>query len=330
MAGEARQLWQQGEALMPGLTEAMHPAFARSTVSGHARGVGHHVVLKPRPDLFVETNEELVTDDGKVLKGIQNFAANSVTSIPDNLGCVEVVGVGDLVDNVKPGEIVLLDFFDCDQGFQIANSDHYVALDHVFRAKFHPETGTMEPLAGYVLTKRNSDRMKIALNGTDRVEVPDYILTDGIPSGWDSDGVPLLHSVYEEVVAVGPPPTESKTRPLHRLERELLDMLLEQHMVPENVSEYDEYGAEMAQAIERYIRWRRAPRAIDLKPGDLVPFCTEFRVKLRVRGQFLSLVPQDQCLGVIDDAAILDAAIRAGKAGKLVVNRGGPTIELHR
>jgi hypothetical protein len=283
--------------------------------SERARGVGRNVVLRPRDDLFVQTNDQLVTDDGKTLDGIQVFCANTVTSIPDNIGCCEVISVGAEVQTVKSGDIAFIDFFDVDQGFQIANTDHFVAKDHVFRARFDPATGEVEPLAGYALTRRAPERMKVALTGTDRIEVPPYLLTDGIPSGFDSDGVPVLHTVYEEVVAVGPPAVESKTRPLHRLERAVLDMLTKS--AGEWV-EYDSVSAEEAETVNAYLRWRRAPRALDLSPGDLVPFCTQFGTKLRVRGQFLTLVAQDALLCVIDDRGILEEAIRAGKAGQIV------------
>lgn len=282
--------------------------------SERARGVGHNVVLRPRDDLFVQTNDQLVTDSGQVLDGIQVFCANSVTSIPDNIGCCEVISVGAEVQTVKPGDIAFIDFFDVDQGFQIANSDHFVAKDHVFRARFDPATGEVEPLAGYALTRRAPERMKVALTGTDRIEVPPYLLTDGIPSGFDSDGVPVLHTVYEEVVSVGPPAVESKTRPLHRLERAVLDLLARY----DELVEYDSIDADEADAINAYLRWRHAPRALDLSPGDLVPFCTQFGTKLRVRGQFLTLVAQDALLCVIDDRALLEEAIRAGKAGQIV------------
>lgn len=273
-------------------------------------GVGHHVVIKAREDLFVQTSDKLVCDDGTELEGIQLFCENDVTSIPDNMGCVEVVSVGSLVTNVKPGETYLIDFSDVAQGFQLANKDHYVALDRVFRCRFHPGAGTVEPLAGYALTKRAPDRMKVALTGTDRVEVPAYILTDGIPSGFDSDGKPMLYTIYEEVVSVGPPEVESGTRPLHRVERELLDSIYRDDAVD-------------LDKLQAYLRWRAAPRALDVKEGDLVPFCTVMGTKLRVRGQFLTLVPQSECLCVIDDRTILEEAIRAGKAGRIVLACAG-------
>lgn len=309
MVGNA-QAWAQGEALLPGITKALHPAYDRARVSGsHTSGVGHHVVMKPRDDLFKETSDKLVCDDGKVLEGIQIFNENSVTSIPDNVGCVEVVSVGAQVQNVRPGEVCFIDFSDIAQGFQLANADHFVAPDHVFRCRFHPDTGTVEPLAGYAITQRAPDRMKVALTGTDRLEVPPHLLTEGIPSGFDSDGETMLRTIYEEVVTVGPPEIESLRRPMHRVERELLESI------------HSDDVLDMAK-LETYLRWRAAPREVDLEPGDLVPFCTVFATKLRVRGQFLSLVPQRELLCVIDDRAILDTAIRAGKAGKLVLAHG--------
>jgi len=293
------------------------------------RGVGHNVVLKAREDLFVQTNDKLICDDGKELSGIQLFCENEVTSIPDNMGCCEVVSVGALVTNVKPGEVYFIDFSDVAQGFQLANKDHYVAPDHVFRCRFHPETGTAEPLAGYVLTKRAPERMQIALFGTDRVDVLPSWLTEGIPSGWDSDGDVLTRTIYEEVVAVGPAEVENAARTMHKTERALLAAVTLEFAGRSSATgklfeaeELDVMHMPLCQAINAYLRWRRAPRDTGLKPGDLVPFITTLATKFRVRGQFLSLVPMQDLGCVIDDRAILDDAIRAGRAGKLVLAHG--------
>jgi hypothetical protein len=318
---------------MAGEAHGIAPEVLQSWISrgvDYTQGVGHHVVIRAREDLFVQTSDKLVCDDGRELPAIQLFSENSVTSIPDNMGCCEVVSVGSLVTNVKPGEIYFIDFSDVAQGFQLANKDHYVALDKMFRCRFDPVSGEATPCAGYVLTKRAPERMKVALTGTDRIEVPQHLLTEGIPSGCDSDGEVLLRTIYEEVVSVGPPEAESHSRPLHRVERALLDAVMFEfrgHSVATGKSheaeELDVLHMPLALAINAYLRWRRAPRALDLQPGDLVPFCTIMGTKLRVRGQFLTLVPQSECLCVIDDRAILEEAIRAGKAGRIVLARVG-------
>ena len=284
----------------------------------YAKGYGTNVVVKARDDLFEESSEKIICDDGTELDGIQIFNANSVTSIPDNIGCCEVVGVGSDVQNVKIGDIVFVDFCDVRQGFVLDTasstdqSERYIIPDECMKAKFDPSTGQVEPLAGFLLTKRVPDRFKVALNGTDRLEVPAHILTDGIVSGYDSDGQPCAWTVYEEVVAVGPPEVESKTRPMHPLEREVLDYIVDSHGASlENSAAFKNRCGDL-------LRWRLTPRTVDCKPGDLVPFCTDFATKIRVRGQFLSIVPQRNVLAVIEDEKILDDAIRAGKGGKLL------------
>lgn len=286
----------------------------------YSRGCGSNVVVKARDDLFEETSEKIVCADGTELDGIQLFRGNSVTSIPDNVGCCEVVGVGRDCQNVKVGDVVFCDFADVRQGFVLDTAgstdeaERYVIPDECMKCRFDPETGEVEPLAGFVITRAAPERMKVALNGTDRLEVPAYILTDGIVSGYDSDGQPCAWTRYEEVVKVGPPEVASHTRPMHWLERRVLDMLAKN---PGEWVEYDAVDAEEAALINEYLAWRRAPRELDLKPGDLVPYCSDFATKIRVRGEFLHIVPQRNVLCVIDDAAMLDDAIREGKAGRL-------------
>lgn len=267
----------------------------------HVDGYGHFVVLKAREDLFKDTGEEIIADDGTVLPGIQIAQNNSVTSIPDNIGCCEIVSVGRDVHNVSPGDIVFIDFFDVAQGCllggldeendKITSEERYIAPDHAFRAKYDPVTGTVEPLPGYCTTKRVPFRFKVALTGTDRVEVLDYLLSEGIPGGKTSNGSTVGLVVYQEIVSVGPvlPDDESYTP----RERMLLARLRELE------------GA--------------APIEPDIRPGDLAVYCTEFATKIRVRGEFMHIVPYSNLLGSIDDAAILCRAIRAGKAGKILL-----------
>lgn len=299
--------------------------MSKRNIKNYAGGYGTTVIVKSRDDLFEETGEQIVTDSGQVLEGIQIFNENSVTSIPDNVGCCEVVSVGSDVTTVQVGDVVFVDFCDVKQGFIVDTAqakdgaECYAIRGEAFKCKFDPETGRVEPLPGYVITKPAPDRMKVALTGTDRVEVPAYMLTQGIVSGRDSDGKPCAWTVYQEVVTVGLPEVESKTRALSRQERELLDDLFADYASTNGcISQYDELGPETAALVERYVQWRRAQRVVDCKPGDLVPFCTDFAMKIRVRGEFLNVVPQKNVLAVIDDRAILEDAIRAGHAGTLI------------
>lgn len=267
----------------------------------HCEGYGHFVVLKAREDLFKETGEEIVADNGTVLPGIQIAQNNSVTSIPDNIGCCEIVSVGRDVRNVRPGDIAFVDFFDVAQGCILGGADvendkltseeRYIAPDHAFRAKYDPVRGTVEPLPGYCVTKRVPKRFQHALTGTDRVEVLDYLLTQGIPGGKTSNGSTVGFVVYQEIVSVGDvlPDDEGYTA----RERMLLAELRKLRGDP--------------------------PIASDISPGDLVCYCTEFATPIRVRGEFMHIIPYANVLARIHDEAILDEAIRAGLAGKLLL-----------
>lgn len=293
----------------------------------HVKGYGHHVVLKSRDDLFdPATGEELEAADGTKLPGLQLFTHNSITGIPDNVGCCEIVSVGSYVTVVKPGDVVFIDFYDVRQGVLLdslnGGAERYIANDDAFKARFDDATGLIHPLPGYVITRRNNERMKVALTGTDRLEVPRSTLTDGIIGSRLSDGSPATWVVYEEVVEVGAPAEESAGRPLHRTERALLDMFA-------NFREWydgDTIDDVTADAINAYLSWRRSARTLDIKPGDLVPFCTAFACQVRVRGEFLRIIKQSDVMGAIDDRAMLEEAVRAGKAGKLHLVASGVTV----
>lgn len=269
-------------------------------MSEHTNGYGHFVVLRAREDLFKDTGEEIVADDGTVLPGIQIAQNNSVTSIPDNIGCCEIVSVGRDVHNVRPGDIVFIDFFDVAQGAvlggldtendKLTSEERYIAPDHAFRAKYDPARGTVEPLPGYVVTKRAPKRFKVALTGTDRVEVLEYLLTQGIPGGKTSNGSTVGHVVYQEVVSVG-------------------------DVLPDD----EGYTARERMLLARIRELENAPRIEpDITPGDLVCYCTEFATPIRVRGDFMHIVPLANVLMSIDDAMILEEAILAGAAGKIL------------
>jgi len=293
------------------LAEAITPPSRTPELkASYVRGYGHHVVLKSRDDLFdPATGDEIETESGTKLPGLQLFTHNSITGIPDNVGCCEIVSVGSDVTVVKPGDVVFIDFFDVRQGVLLdsvnGGAERYIANDDAFKARFDPATGLIHPLPGYVVTRRANDRMKVALNGTDRVEVLPSVLTEGIVGSRLADGSPATWVVYEEIVEIGEAPTESASRPLHRLERDLLDSLYY-----DDILDIDKLAA--------YLEWRAAPRQLDAKAGDLVPFCTAFAVQVRVRGEFLRIIKQSDVMGTIDDRAMLEDAIRAGKAGKLV------------
>lgn len=315
MAARAAPRWRSGAVLTmiinpQALADAItSPSITPHLKTDHVKGYGHHVVLKSRDDLFdPATGDEIETDAGTKLPGLQLFTHNSITGIPDNVGCCEIVSVGSDVTVVKPGDVVFIDFFDVRQGVLLdsvnGGAERYIANDDAFKATFDPATGQIHPLPGYVITRRASERMKVALTGTDRLEVLPSILTEGIVGSRLSDGSPATWVVYEEVVEVGAMETESASRPLHRIERELLDSLYRDDAVD-------------IDKLRAYLEWRSAPRRLDIEPGDLVPFCTAFAVQVRVRGEFLRIIKQSDCMGAIDDRAMLDAAIRAGKAGKL-------------
>jgi hypothetical protein len=243
---------------------------------------GDMVILRGRDDLTEASN------DGAMITLI---TTNAVTSIPDNVGVCEVISVGQNVHNVKPGDIVFIDFCDVAQGYVLEAEELYVAPCHAFRAFFDPKTGVVAPMPGYVVTKRSSDRMKVALTGTDRVEVPPYILTQGIAGGKTSGGDPTAFIIYEEVVSIGDVLPVDET--YSKRETMLLGLLRKALDLP--------------------------PLPCDFEVGELVAFCTEFSTPVRVKGEFMRITPACRILCSIDDAWILDKAIREGRAGKLLL-----------
>ncbi len=298
-----------GEGLCPRTRYQLH-------TGDYVRGIGHTVVLKGRDDLFdPATGDSITTDDGRVLPGLQLFSKDEITAIPDNVGCCEICSVGELVTAVKPGDVVFIDFCDVRQGAIVADPETqkggevYIANDDAFKAYFDPATGAVTPMPGYAITKQATERFAIALNGTDRVHVPPMTLTTGIVSGRTSEGTPYAFVLYEEVAKVAAPAHESKVRPMTAAERDALDCMADSWSTPK------EWDA----AIDGLRKERRAVRMFDLSPGELVAFSSEFSVLIRVRGEFMRIVPQSALLCAIDDRRILDEAIRAGKAGQLVL-----------
>lgn len=292
---------------------------AQLSTGEYVSGINHTVVLKARDDLFdPTTGDEIVCDDGKVLPGLQICVHNEVTAIPDNVGCCEVVSVGSEVQNVKPGDVVFIDFFDVRQGAVLGDPETlkgielYIANDDAFKAFFDPKTFAVTPMPGYLITKQAKERMQIAINGTDRIHVAPVTLENGIISGRTKEGTPYAFVVYEEVISIGLPETESKLRPMTKAERALLDFKMNTPYFGTADYEGDECKLENAVRSER-----ESKRPIDVAPGDLVAYSTDFSVQIRVKGQFMKIVSQSALLCVFDDEKMLNDAIRAGKAGCL-------------
>ncbi len=254
---------------------------------------GHFVHFRPREDLFAASGSEL----------IQIATDCAVTSIPDHVACVEVLSVGHLVRNVVPGQQVFLDFFDVAQGLCVDGGDVYVANDHCLKAEFRD--GRVYPLPGYCLVKPAPDRMSVALTGTDRILVPPYVLTEGIPGGRTSGGEAQSHVLYDEVVAVGTPLPDDEG--LNSRERHYLAQVVQLREALHSLSP----GHPLA----------RAPLPRPVEVGDLVAYCSAWRTPIRVRGEFLGIVPTANLLGAIDDRGMLDQAVRDGRAGRLVLAR---------
>lgn len=254
-----------------------------------AQAFGHFVNFRPREDLFASSGSEL----------IQIATDCAVTSIPDHVACVEVLSVGHLVRNVVPGQQVFLDFFDVAQGLCVDGGDVYVANDHCLKAEFRD--GRVYPLPGYCLVKPAPDRMSVALTGTDRIVVPPYVLTDGIPGGRTSAGEIQSHVLYDEVVAVGTVLPDDED--LDARERYYLSQVVQLR--------------EALHALAPDHPLARAPLPRPVEVGDLVAYCSTWRTPIRVRGEFLGIVPLAKVLTQIDDRAMLDQAVRDGRAGRL-------------
>lgn len=271
------------------------------------RAAGHNVILAPREDLFVETDSDV---------GIQMVSLeNDVTAIPDNIACVEVISVGELVQNVEAGQLVFIDFFDVKQGYILANDELYLAGCEAFKAKFDANRQAIVPLSNYVVTKHAPERFKVALTGTDRVHIPDYVTTSGIAGGKTSSGGTSTEVLYQEVVAVGPLTAQAFPGLMTRAERSFLDYMVREHI---GCDKYDGIGEEGIRLLCLIELERQRGRPSDIAPGDLVVFCRDVAQKMRVRGEFQHLLPYSAVLATIDDDEILKAGIRKGKAGRII------------
>lgn len=276
----------------------VHPV---ERIECHTRATGDNVILCAREDLFSEV------DRGTGIELVSS--ANSVTSVPENIGCCEVVSVGELVSNVKPGDIAFIDFFDVRQGYIIEHEDLYVAGADAFKALYDVQHQAILPLDNYVVVKQNNERFKVALNGTDRIHVLDYLMTEGIVSGQTSDGSPVTHTIYGEVVHVAKLTARIRAGVMTKLERQVLDLV---------VNGYDSQDVSFRRLALALVEERDRGRQPDIRVGELVAFCREVATKIRVRGETQYLMSYSNVLAAIDDGTILDKAVREGRAGKLV------------
>lgn len=273
----------------------------RRAEKGMTRATGRKVILRPREDLFSETDRDV---------GLQMVClANSITAVPDNMACCEIISVGELVQNVAEGDLAFIDFYEVSQGYILANDELYIAECEVFKALYRPEDQTILPLNNYVVTRRCQDRMAVALTGTDRVVVPPRVLTAGIAGGKTAGGGIATHVTYEEVVAVGKLTSTGLPGLMTPAERELIEYAISGKLY---------FISDLEKRIEAVVKERSFGRPSDINPGDLVVFCEEIGQKIRVRGEFQHIVPYTSILATIDDSKILEAAIKRDEAGKLV------------
>lgn len=266
-----------------------------------SRATGDNVHFAPRDDLFSDTDRET---------GFQVVSlATDVTAVPDNVALVEVVSAGELVTNVKAGDLAFLDFYSVKQGFVLSAEELYIAGSDALCGLFDNATQTILPLDNYVVTRRaKRERFEVALTGTDRVAVPPMITS--VAGGRTSLGNTSTEVLYEEVVSVGRLTNRPRPGVMTRAERELLNRLCDMTMSPASDEEQD-------RLVFAVVDERALGRPSDLKPGELVVFCQDIAQAVRCKGEFQHLVPYDNVLGVIDDEALLDRAIRSGRAGKL-------------
>lgn len=266
------------------------------------RATGTNVILRPREDLFSEVDRET---------GIELVSlANSVTSVPDNIACCEIVSVGEQVTHLKPGALAFIDFFWCKQGYILERDELYICGADSFVALYDEKSGGIVPLDNYVVTKRALDRFKVAWFGTDTIEVPRMLLTDGIPGGKTSDGERATTVLYEEIVRIGK--LTGRPAPGHMLpsERALLDDL---------VSREGWVAADIAlQRNINRVRAERLERKPDIAPGELAVFCSDLAQRVRCKGEFWHVVPYSEIYATISDAEILADAIARGRSRVII------------
>ncbi len=259
------------------------------------QATGDNVILCPRDDLFFESESDT---------GVRMVSfANSVTSIPDNLGCCEIISVGEMVRNVKVGDVAFIDFFEVKQGYVVQNDECYIAGADAFKAFYDPIEHQIIPGNNYVIAKRNLDRFKDAWTGSSTLYIPDFKLTDGQISGKSSCGEDAAHTTFAEVVRVGK--LDKRPRPglLTRVEAQLLDVCLNLTGDPDTAEGFWE-------SVQALREETLQGRVSDINKGDLVGFCLEIATPIRVRGEFMYIVPYDNVLAVIDDDSIMNESRR--------------------
>jgi hypothetical protein len=283
----------------------------------HVRPTGVNVTVRARDDIDPSSDTVKVELSGKM-----------VTALPENVGLCQVVDVGPDVTNVAPGDICFIDFFDVAEGYLVSGEEIYstpamslrMTLDiqteayecpFTKREKLRAVSCDVTPLPGYVLTKHVPDRMTVAVTGCDRMILPRDQTTRGIVGGRNSDGDPCTFVVYEEVVKVGPGDIQCEREDGYT-ERKLKAQI---------------------QRLEAELRRRWAPvgaeRPMDVAPGDLVTYCTEFSIQFRAMGELYRCVPYRNLLAVVDDRAILEAFNRTNPPAPLVHIIGGGASRLY-
>lgn len=272
-------------------------------VARFTRATGDNVIFKPREDIFSETDRDI----GLTMVSL----ATDITAVPDNIALVEVVSAGELVTNVKPGDLAFLDFYSVKQGYILGNDELYIAGSDALCGLYDLESQEIRPLDNYVVTRAvKRERFEVALTGTDRVAVPGTITS--VAGGRTSQGSVSTEVLYEEVVRVGRLTKRPRPGVMTRAERALIEHLVR----------YCEFHYPADEDVERLIfdvcQERQNGRKPDLAPGEMIVFCKEIAQRIRCKGEYQHLVPYDNCLGTVDDEGLLDASIREGRAGKLI------------
>lgn len=256
---------------------------------------GDNIVFAPREDLFSETDRDVDLQ-------MVSFATD-ITAVPDNVACVEVISVGEMVTNCKPGDLAFLDFYSVKQGYILANEELYIAGQDALCGLYDLGSQEILPLDNYVVTRAlKRERFVAALTGTDRIEVPRSITS--VAGGKTSQGNVSTEVLYEEVVRVGKLTKRPRAGLMTRTERLVLDAICS--------------GSPLLMLTEALLLEREFGRVSDINPCEVVVFCKDIAQRVRCKGEFQHLVPYDNVLAALDDEAILDDAVRRGNAGQLV------------
>lgn len=304
----------------------------------HTKPTGTYCTIRARDDLDPSSDTVKVQHSGR-----------SVTAIPENVGVCEIVDIGPDVTNVKPGDICFIDFFDVAQGYLVGGQELYVtqamALRMTMQIETEPilmpearngkftgrkiDTGKLNvtrcditPLPGYALTKHAPDRMTVAVTGSDRVLLTPSMTTSGIVGGRDSDGQPATYVCYEEVVKVTPGAIQQERYAMNEWTGSVHDTYFEERRLKARIQRLEEQLREMNVPI------RTAPDP-DVRPGDLVVFCSDFSIRFRAMGEFYRCVPYKNILATIDDRAILEDFNRKNPPPPLVQIMGGGAGRLY-